>query len=355
MQCPNCATDADVGQPFCTRCGTSLLAPAPLSPSPESPLLPSPARPLRFAGGVLLTLAAIGLDISFTYHYYHSEWTSEAVGYCIGSLILPFVVAYLVAGVKKRRNWLWFSLCFFGLTIMSAFSTAAGHHKGFTDLPPNQMYQIMTGVTPLPDDASEDDKETVAETKAIFADLRQMDSSYNQRQSALAPDLNKLYTASAFSNRPAMQHMLSIVQQKLALDNETFTKIQQMPQMMAAHLEKSHLSELGKKDFLKGATSQFQSSEIIHARQQSIVAEHDWGSATIDLYNFALEHSSQITVDGASIRIGSPGVRDQFNRRLQHAQESSHAFNASVQKVFAARKAVMQSVGVTPADMGLSK
>jgi hypothetical protein len=317
---------------------------------------PSPApRPIRFAASVLLVLAAIAWCIVCTYRFYHRDWNSEATGYCFGTLLLPLLVAYAIAGAKRRRNGLWFALWFFGFTILGTAYIWTQSRNGLADLPPPEMIRTMTGTMPLPADASENDRQTVAATKQFFADLLEINSSYNQKQAALTPDLNKIYTAAAFTDRAAIQHMQGIVQQKLALDEDTASKIRQAPEQLRALLQKSALSEAQRQDFMRGVESQFNGSEIMKARGEMLAAEEKWAATTNDLYDYALQHSSQIKVTNASIGIGSPAVREEFNTRFTRAKQQRDAFNASTRKLQETRQAAMNSSGVTPKDLGLTK
>ena len=364
MQCPSCATESPVDQAFCTHCGARLTPPdeppileAPLKES--SPVVkpePSPAsRPIRFAISVLLAIAAIAWSIICTYRFYHRDWSSEATGYCFGTLLLPFLVAYAIAGVKRRRNELTFALCFFGFTVLGTGYIWTQSHNGLLDLSAADMVKTMAGTMPLPADASENDRKTVAGTKQFFVSLRQINTSYEQKQAALTPELNKMYTASAFTNRQAIQHMQDVVQQKLALDRETSAKIQQLPDMMKKSLENSGFTEIQKEGFITGLGYGMNNSEVMKARRQMIAAEESWGAATTELYNFVLAHSSQIVIANGSIRIGSDGIRTQFNTKFNHAKQQRDAFNASVRNLFAVRQTTMKSANVTPQDMGLSK
>jgi len=337
------------GLTACTQCGTRL---------PEhdtSATQPVTARPLRFAAIVLLLLAAVVLVTFATFIRYHRDFSSEALGYCIGSLLLPFLIAYAIAGAKRRRNGLTFSLCFFGLAILASIPSVVSRHKGLTDLPRAEMIKTMAGTLPLPADASDDDKRTVTATTQMFADMRQVNEDYNRKQAELAPEFPKLYTPEAFTSRSAIQHMLSVVQQKLALDQDATQKIQNFPEIVKTHLQNSKLSEAEKQDFIASFESQFGTSDVMKAHKDMVTAEEKWASATTDLYNFSLEHLSQISVTKTQIVITSGDVRTQFNNRYSNARQLRDEFNASARNFSQTRAALMNSQGIKPTDLGLKK
>ncbi|MDA4133911.1 MAG: hypothetical protein OK454_12435, partial [Thaumarchaeota archaeon] len=66
------------------------------------------------------------------------------------------------------------------------------------------------------------------------------------------------------------------------------------------------LPEAQRQEFMKGVESQFNGSEIMKERGEMLEAEKKWTAASNDLYDYALQHSSQIKVTNASIGIGSP-------------------------------------------------
>jgi hypothetical protein len=353
MLCPSCTVESSDDQLFCTHCGASLTpAMAIVAPPPPRRMI---RGPLRIILCFVLLLGALLWVFFITSVQYHHQPSSEAIGYCIGLMVLPAFFAWLIAGRRSRRNGLVFCAWFFVFVVIGGFSSRIGRHHGLTDEPGPVMMQEMTGIKPLPADASEDDKQTVAATKEFFADLAQINSSYNQKQAALTPDLNKLYTAAAFADRAAIQHMQSVVHEKLALDEDTSAKIQQIPEQLSAHLQKSTLPEAQRQEFMKGVESQFNGSEIMKARREMLAAEEKWAATTNDLYDYALQHSSQIKVTNASIGIGSAEVREQFNTRFTQAKQQRDAFNASTRKLLETRQTAMKSSGLTPQDLGLTK
>ncbi len=47
-------------------------------------------------------------------HFSHHEVTREAFAYAVGAIVVPFLIAYAIAGRRARRDWnkvgLWFLL-----------------------------------------------------------------------------------------------------------------------------------------------------------------------------------------------------------------------------------------------------
>ncbi len=356
MLCPSCAAESAADSHFCTHCGFNLGPAADqytLGPAISS--LPPKRNLLRFIGIVFRILLTVAYAAFITLIQYRLQFSSEAFGYWLGTMLVPFLAAYAIAGAKKRRNGRAFSYWALGILVVLGSASLAGNRKRLTDLATPDMLRTMAGTKPLANDASDDDKQTVAVTKLIFADMRDINTSYEQKQAILRPDLARLYTYSSFSSRQSLEQMASVVNQKLALDRDASAKIEHIPDIVRKHLASSTLSESEKQEFLKGFESKFGTSEVILARKGMMAAETDWANSTSDLYKFSLDHRSKIVVTKSSIGITDPSVRTQFNAKLTQAKKLRDNFNAATGKVTAARDALMKSQGVTPADMGLTK
>ena len=353
MLCPTCTAEPGEGQLFCTHCGASLTpAMAAVAPPPPRRMI---RGPLRIILCFVLLLAALLCALFITSVAYDHHPSSEAIGYCLGLTLLPAFFAWLIAGRKSRRNGLAFCAWFFLLVFLSGFVSTRAHHHGLTDEPGPVMMQEMMGARPLPADASDDDKQTVAATRAIFADLHAINDDYDRQEALLAPELAIVGSASTFANRPSMQRALDVIAQKLAIDRDAELKIEHMPDIFKTHLAQSRLTDSEKQEFLDSLQSQFTSSEIIKARKAMLTSETEWSSATTSLYNFALLHADAISVAGGSIRISNPAIRTEFNTRRNQAETTRAAYNASLENVKRLRQALISSEGLAPADMGLKR
>jgi hypothetical protein len=354
MLCPTCTAESGDGQLFCSHCGASLTpSMAAVAPLPPSRII---RGPLRVILCFVLLLAALLFALFVTSLQYNHQPSSEAIGYCVGLMLLPAFFAWLIAGRRSRRNGLAFFTWFFVFVFLGCFfSVHARHHHGLTDEPGPVMMQEMMGLKPLPADASEDDKQTVAATKATFADLRAIDDEYDRREDLLAPQLAIVDSAPTFANRPSMQRTLDAIAQKLALDQDAELKIEHMPDIIQAHLAQSALTDSEKQEFRDSIQSQLNSSDVMKARKAMLTAETEWAAAATSLYNFALLHSEAISVAGGAIHIANAAIRTEFNTQLRQAGKTRLAYNASLENVKRLHQQLVDSEGLTEADMGLKK
>ena len=84
--------------------------PAPVVPAP-------PSKPFGLIFWVCIVVGVL-LSLSIARVWANGEWTGEAEGYAFGSILLPALIAYLIAGRRKVRNPGAFGLWFCGLCLL---------------------------------------------------------------------------------------------------------------------------------------------------------------------------------------------------------------------------------------------
>jgi hypothetical protein len=363
MQCRVCNRELAEDSKLCTTC-SSVSAASNLEPSvalsssntltdpnPVAPLV----RPFLVLGVFFRILLAIAWGGYVTLFQYRFQPSSEACGYWLGTLLIPFLLAYVIAGREKRRNVRAFAWWFLGILVLLSLSSVLTSHNRLSDLSFADAVKTLRGASPLASDAPEDDKRTVAVSKLIFSDLNTLSASYQQSQTQLAPDLAKLYTYASFSTRESIQQALSVISRKHTLDQDLEAKIEHFPDEARQRLDASGMSESEKQQYLKGFTESFNGSEIMTQRRIAAVAETAWTDSASDLYNFTFTHHFQIAVATSSITIPNPEIRTQFNTKLNLSKKLRADYFAAATKVTETRAAVMKSKGLTPNDLGLKK
>jgi hypothetical protein len=86
-----------------------------------------------------------------------------------------------------------------------------------------------------------------------------------------------------------------------------------------------------------------------------MTVEDNWGKATIDLYDFTLQHQRQITVSGGTVRITGGALLLAFNMKLLTAENFQRDLVAKTAQVNAIQNANLKKLGVTMKDLRISK
>jgi hypothetical protein len=275
-----------------------------------------------------------------------------AVGFYLGTLLLPFLLAYAIAGAKRRRSWVKFSYWFLALGIIIP---SLNPPKSLTNLSHSDMLRELVGSKPLEDNLPEDQREMASATKAFFADIATFRKSHDDQLDALKPDLGQLYTAESFSNKPAMQRSLNAVDKELSLDLQISEMLKQIPEMARTRIDQTDLPESEKEKFMAGLMKSFNGSEYIAAHQQAIAAASAWVDSADDLYGFAIQHASQIIVTKDRIGIASDTIRGKFNEKLIRSEGLLDKYLAAGKKADDIRAANLKRSGISDADLGADK
>lgn len=295
-------------------------------------------------------LAVLCVTAFFVYLRY--PLSAETAGYMVGSLLIPFLIAYAIAGAKRRRNWVLFWCLFIGIAIILP---GARNQKSLQNLSRSDMWRELAGTKPLDENLPENEKEMATATKAIFADMRAFEKSQNEHIEALKPELEKIYTSESFSSKEAMQRAMDALSKALSLDRETESMLKRMPESVKTRLDQTKLSDTEKSSFYKSFMASFNDPESVSARNQVIITESDWADSVHDLYTFSLQHSSQIVVSKEGISIANKAIREKFNEKITRSNGLRSNFLAATKKADEIRTAGFKNQGISPADMGLDK
>jgi hypothetical protein len=278
--------------------------------------------------------------------------TSESVGFWIGSLLPPFLIAYLAGGVKKWRNPAAFCVC---LLVIGVLLPAATHQKTLSSLPKKQMLREMAGTDPLDPNLTVNDASAANAIRQVFAEIRQFRQAYNTKYAALKPSLNAVCTTRSFASRQDMMRTRDAVSTRLELDRSVSDFLQKFPKFVANKFDQANLPITQRKQYEDGFNASFANSEFLSARSDMMQSEDSWASATLDLYNFALQHQQQISVGGGKVRIAGDALFLEFNRKLQASESLHRDFAAKNARVIAIQQASFKKMGVTSRDLGIAQ
>jgi hypothetical protein len=319
-------------------------------PAKEQTPMESKARSVGITLRIVVVLVWVALVTYVRVHMFDA-WV---VGFYIGTLLLPFLIAYAIAGAKQRRNWVKFSYWFLGLGILLPSLTLT-NQKDLSSLSHSDLVRELVGSKPLEDNLPEDQREMASATRALFADLTASRKSHDDQLDALEPDLEQLYTAESFSNKAAMQRSLNAVAKELSLDLQVSEMLKRFPEMARIRIDQTNLSDSEKKQFVAGVVEGFNGSEYRAAYQQAIAVESDWVDSVADLYGFTIRHASQIIVTKDRIGIASDTIRDKFNEKLTRSEGLLDKYLSAAKKADDIRAANLKSAGISDADLGKDK
>jgi hypothetical protein len=351
MQCSNCSSELGEGAAFCGTCGAANGAnkpsrePEAINPPPIPKIEESPGRKIWTAVRILAVIAG---TIFFASRLF--SFSAEAFGFALGTLLLPFLVAYAIT--RKERGWSRFSYWFMALSILCHGITAP---KTLANLPHSDLLKEMAGTKPVDSDLPSRDRATLAVAREIFGDLQESNRSYNERLAAFTPEIQWLFSKESFTSRVNIKKALSVIDQMMALERESLATAENFPAVVKSRLDQSNLSEKEKRDFFQGFSSKFNNSKTLTLGKNAIDAEQTWADAGADLYKFAYLHVNEIHVENGHLAITSDSTLDQFNTMLDRSEKLQEKYLAAEKQFDAARNEYFKEQGITAADLGLDK
>lgn len=324
MQCSNCGIELGEGPVMCPICGvsqqvnTSASGTAVINPQSQAVTGESLSREVWTAIRIILAVAFAVFVTSRRY-----SLSAESFGFSLGTLFLPFIIAYAVT--RKERGWVRFSYWFLALAFFFSISSLSSLPKGLSSLSKPDLLKELAGTKPLESNLSEADRENAVVARSVFSELQAFNKSQDEQ-----------------------------VNQILAVDEETSSALNQMPDLVKRHLARSSLSEIQKENFLNGFLGSYNKSKALEAERLMGVAAHNWVTATIDLYTYASQHRGEIIVIGDHIVIKNRPIRGQFNAKLARAEKFGRDFGAASTNFDAVRTEGFKQMGVTATDLGFS-
>src|SRR5260370_25863816 len=86
-----------------------------------------------------------------------------------------------------------------------------------------------------------------------------------------------------------------------------------------ARLDRAGLSPADREGDMRGFQQGFGDSGALTQYHEVRASEEKWADATVDLYNFALQHASRIKASGGKIVIADKAVLRDFNVKLKNS------------------------------------
>ena len=144
-----------------------------------------------------------------------------------------------------------------------------------------------------------------------------------------------------------MQKSIDSVNAVVKADQHYSDQLQHLPDRMQGIVEKSTLSSLDKDQFMEGVRKGFSGLKALAIRQQAMETEKKWESETVGLYEFAIAHAGTIRVKGDHLTIYGTQTLNEFNDRMQRAQQQREGLTKLNEQLDREQQASLQEAGLT--------
>ena len=139
--------------------------------------------------------------------------------------------------------------------------------------------------------------------------------------------LAALYTARSFASPEAMGRTTAAIRQLLHANHRIAGEIERVLARIRGRIEAAAWSATEKIRFWQEIANGFAAK--FQLRSEILDKQTAWSDATIDLYEFVLCHSEELSFEGKAVRTSDRETGEEFVRRLKRAKQSRDAFRAA--------------------------
>jgi hypothetical protein len=314
----------------------------------------SPNGPaVNFLGifAILGIVAGIFLAFFRAWIWSSGEFGGEAFGYALSGVLIPGLMAYVIAGREKVRNLNRFGLAFF-LASAFVFAVELSQTRPRQSESASDLVKEVTGKKAV-DPASSNETDRLGRT--VLGDMLAIRKSHDAQVAKFSSDLRNIYSAESFSDRVSMQRCIDAVQGTLSADEDFSHQFQAWRDHIKEQVNHSSLSADDKEGFIQGVEKTMGGSDILKVRDEIVGAEEKWAAATKDLYGYAMANDQKIKVKGVELLINDEKVRSDFNRQLKVCKDLRSNMRSLNSQLRQLQEDGMKKMGVTRDDLGLDQ
>lgn len=299
----------------------------------------------------MLVLLSIALGVLKAFFWSRGEWNPQVFGYAFSSVLIPFLIAYAIAGRKNSRKPVTFGLCFLGISFVFLLMEMAHPPKN----PNDRVADLLREATGAKSSSGYGsfDSPTEKLTREVMGEFLAKAKTYQQQSSEMSAELEHLYSAPSFSSLDAMNRTRASVQKITELDHNFVLQCEQWPARVREQVARSSVSESDKQGFLKGFDETYSKSDSLTLRRKADQIEAQWSSDTLALYAFAASHASRLHVKDDHIFIAGDDVCAEFNELLRKSREQQQKLADVNTQLANLQSAGLQRYGLTKSDFGM--
>jgi hypothetical protein len=360
MICPNCAREI-VPQPACPHCQWAIPNPQG-SPPPGDAFQPakkvSALASLKTPALIVAALLAWALILGLNYlraMMWAGVMNAESFGYMIGGCLTSLFLGWLVIFLTEKGRHKKFAPAVrrFDISLVAlAFSFLAfaggsqqsGTGRGDVKRQMGNLIKEAAGKQPQSANAHWWD----GPSRDFFHDIIVMNEQYTAEVAKLDQSaLKNLYSSGSYSRKKGMDEIVTQLQSALAVDQK-YSSLDPLLQAVEKRVQAADAPEVEKEGFLKGLKES--AAKTLAPRNETFRTEKNWMEATIDLYQFTIDHSSEYSVRGGKLYFQNAAAQEGFTSRQSKALALQEEFLKAQHGAEAVQKSVQGEFGVTPSD-----
>lgn len=284
---------------------------------------------------------------------------SERVGFILGTFIaatlIPFLIAYIIAGRRRVRDLKRFAYVFSiaGLIFLTLSWLGATNALN-VETPEQHIGRLMreaAGTQPIRNTGFGQQRDFDVAVREQFRSLMQANREYTAAAEQLdAGETAKLNTPETLADPDSGGQALKHLHAAYNLDARQEQKINEILQKLREAMQSSSSSPSVQKSLSKGFDNGIATQGL--KRQKLISAEKAWVEAEDDLYGFTSQHRNEIKLAGRRIAIANKDVREQFNQKIDSEEALRKDFLEKKQQFSNDQAKLLGSYGLDRKSVG---
>jgi hypothetical protein len=364
MACPTCGFELDSAG-NCAHCSTPAVSAAPNYPLSYSvgPFLPieTEVSGNRWKVPLFTWLSVILFVFVVWLNYLRAmRWAGvindESLGYMFGGIIfnplLGLLGMYAVQRMRRKKmqaasKALGVAAIALFLSVIGLAGETANRREIITDAyhKAGNLLKEAAGKQPRSADVNWWDEPT----RDFFGDVLQMNQRYAAEVAALDRSAIKdLYSSKSYGGDVHMQKVVMQLRAVQAVD-EKYASLDPLFKRMEDHVATANASENEKQEFLKGMRGSM--DEKLGPRKDLLRKEEEWTKSTIDLYDFAIAHLADYSIQDNKLYFRNDAMRQEFFSQQARAVALHKDFLKAKKAMEEVRKSNMNQMGVSPSDL----
>ncbi len=288
-----------------------------------------------------------------------SSTGSYAIGYrvgtFIGALLLPTLIAYVVAGRRKARNPNRFAFLFLlvGIPILALnwLGTLTASARETPEQHVGRLMREAAELQPIGNEGSSSEGDFDDAMRKQFRRLIDRNREYAAAVERLdLSEVNKINSPESFADPGLASTSLKQLRASYDLDAEQEEKVKEILEDLRRAVASSTSSAWVRERMLKGFDQNVASK--MPQRRQLIAAEKAWVDAVDDEYDYANQHRKEIRLVNDHLVIQDATLRDEFNAKVQDQEARRKEFLQAKEEFTQGQARDLQKFGLDPKKLG---
>ena len=302
--------------------------------------------------GVVVLLAILYATFVSTDEINPATLAGYRVGTFMGAMLFPTIIAYVVAGRRKVRNWRRFASFFFITGLL--FLTMSWLGAVNSETPERRIGRLMreaAGRQPVRNVGFGKQREFDNAVRDQFRNLISLNRDYMTAvQNLNIKETAKLNSPETLADPDSAAEALKQLHAAYDLDSQEEQRVSEIIEKLRDAMRSTSSSPAMQQSMLNGFDKSVASQTS--RRRQLLSTEKAWIAAEDELYDFAGEHRRHLKLAGSQITIADEGVREHFNEKIRSEEALRTEFLKSKQQFSDDQAKLLGSYGLDMKAVG---